>query len=115
MENLPSEIQEKLRAQAEKVRDDLYLGNCLHTERALCDDCAKDRVVKFGKQMFALGVSSERARQQGLRDSLRSAFDDYLIAEVNRHNGIPSKPKQTMAMEEAVAELLCADELEASQ
>lgn len=41
---------------------------------------------------------------------LRTAFDDYLVAEVNRFGGIPRKLSQQMVFENAVAELLEAEE-----
>jgi hypothetical protein len=114
MTDVSPEVQAKLRAQADQVRDDLYLGNCSHTERALCDDCATDKVVAYGRRCLALGVSSERARQQGLIQKWREREMKLCKrADTADHAGNALFARTCAGQAERIAE--CADELEAGQ
>jgi hypothetical protein len=54
--DLPSDLQAKLRAQAEAI-------NC-HSPNCGCELC--EDIVAFGTEQYRAGASAERARQQGL-------------------------------------------------
>lgn len=55
------------------------------------------------------GWIEDNARRAGTPDplaKLRAAFDAELIAEVGRHGGIPALPRETLALRDAIAEVL---------
>jgi hypothetical protein len=49
---------------------------------------------------------AQRAAQASERAQLRELLDNMLVAEVNRHGGIPPLSKEEMAFREAIAAFL---------
>jgi hypothetical protein len=119
MSDLSPDLQAKLRAQAEKM-----CRYCLfdHVTGKSLSQCEHVEAYTNLTDAFALGQSTERARQQGLRQRLTRLLDASIAEAIEGLKYAQDWKRierlETLALEaaeEARYEGPCADELEANQ